>query len=89
MAAVGTAWFGSQLCLFLAGDLGQAAECPQPQFSCLCCVDSIDWKKIMHNLKVENDVLFGGLAEDSSLGGSLEEVREEPGCIGVFIAKTR
>ena len=31
----------------------------------------------MHNLKVENYVLFGGLAEDLSPGGSLSDSREE------------
>ena len=40
------------------------------------------WSGKLHNLKVENYVLFSGLAEDSSPGGSLsdhsEEVREEP-----------
>ena len=44
----------------------------------------------MHNLKVENYVLSGGLSEDSSLGAvsqialsdCSEEVREEPGEVG-------
>ena len=32
--------------------------------------------KKMHNLKVENSVLFGGLTEDSSLAGSLSDGSE-------------
>ena len=36
---------------------------------------SVRWKK-MHNLKVENSVLFGGLTEDSSLAGSLSDSSE-------------
>ena len=51
----------------------------------------------MHPLKVENYVLFGGLSEDLSLGSSFsdhsrncsEEVREEPGYMGVFATKTK
>ena len=50
----------------------------------------------MHDLKVENCVLFGGITEDLSAGHSLsalrdcsEEVREEPGCIGVFCKQTK
>ena len=51
----------------------------------------------MHNLKVENYVVFGGHTEDLSLGDRLsdalrncsEEVREEPGYIGVFAVKTK
>ena len=34
---------------------------------------STEKKKKRHNLKVENYVLFGGLAEDLSPGGSLSE----------------
>ena len=30
----------------------------------------------MHNLKVENDALLGGLSEDLNLGGSLSESSE-------------
>ena len=49
----------------------------------------------MHNLKVENYVLLGRLAEDLSLDtaseiapwGWSEEVREEPGYIGVQTEK--
>ena len=50
----------------------------------------------MYNLKVENYVLFGGLTQVLILGCSLselrdgyEEVREEPGYIGVFAKKRR
>ena len=50
-------------------------------------------EKKMHNLKVENYVLFSGFLRTSSLGDSLsdssrkncsKEVREEPGYIGVL-----
>ena len=51
-------------------------------------IPPVNWKK-MHNLKAENDVLFGGLTEDYSLGDSLsalrncsKEIREGPGYIG-------
>ena len=52
--------------------------------------------KKKHNLKVENCVLFSGLAEDLSqetasriaLRGSSEEVREEPGYILIGVKKT-
>ena len=51
--------------------------------------------KKKHNLKVENCVLFSGLAEDLSqetasriaLRGSSEEVREEPGYILIGVKK--
>ena len=54
-------------------------------------------EKKTHNLKVEHNVSFGGLAEDLSPGGSLSdalrgrsvEVRGEPGSTGVFPAKAR
>ena len=50
-------------------------------------------EKIMHNLKVENCVLFGGHTEDLSQGFALrdssKEVREDPGYKGVFAKKTR
>lgn len=51
-------------------------------------------KKKLHDLKVENYVLFGGITEDSSPGYSLRafkdcsrEVREEPRYRGVFAEK--
>lgn len=54
---------------------------------------SVDWKKKKHNLKVDNYVLFSVHSEDLSLGDRLwdcsEEVREEPGYLGVFATKTR
>ena len=48
----------------------------------------------MHNLKVENYVLFSGLSEDSSPGDSLADSPEGllgsgTGGIGVFATKTR
>ena len=51
--------------------------------------------KKTHNLRVENYVLFGVLTEDCKQGSSLpialrdcsQEVREEPGNIGVFAQK--
>ena len=47
----------------------------------------------MHNLKVENHVLFGRHAKDPAsqimLRGSSIEVKEEPGYIGVFATKIR
>lgn len=36
---------------------------------------SVNWKE-MHNLKVVNCVLFGGLSEDPSLEGSLSDSSE-------------
>ena len=57
----------------------------------------VNWGGKVHNLKVENYVLFGWLSEDLSPGGSLSkmalkdcsrEVREEPGYTGVFATKT-
>ena len=54
-------------------------------------------EKKMHNLKAENYVLFGRLAEDLSLRNSLSKSseglfqidKEEPGCTGVFATKIR
>lgn len=55
-------------------------------------------EKKMHNLKVENSVLFCGLSEDFKLRRQplrialrecSAEVREEPGYMGVFATKTR
>ena len=51
----------------------------------------------MHNLKVENDVLFGALQRPVSLGYShvesseklFKEVREEPEFVGVFAGKKK
>ena len=51
----------------------------------------------MHNLKVEKYVLFSGLAEDLSQKTSSEiaprdyseEVREEPGYVGILQKKPR
>jgi len=41
----------------------------------------------MHNLKVESSVLFGGLSEDSSPGGSLSNSSEGLLCKGKGGAK--
>ena len=49
-------------------------------------VNCVDWKKI-HDLKIENYVLFSGLTEDLSLGYSLSDSSEKPGYIGVFAKK--
>ena len=54
-------------------------------------------KKGKHNLKVENYVLFGRHTKDLSqdvasqkvLRDCSEEIREEPGCIGVFATKAK
>ena len=53
-------------------------------------------EKKFHSLKVEDCVLFEGLAEDLSLEAASqtalrdcsEEVREEPGYTGLFAAKS-